>query len=239
MEEPGCGQDLLVVMGEVAFAAALSAGRSIRVLQVARIALGLLYIGAGALVNAVFLPTGADTAHFHVRIREDIEVNGKLSRTYTGRCIKRLICALVGGARTTLSARAQRDLIFVDLSGRDRPFGHPVSIQLPHLERRSGKSASAGAQILSLDSHPDFCRVRNELVDLAPDHADASKMAAAAHPAGATNVRWTRTLALVAPVSENPTGHLCEIRDVVEIDTRPGLSEAAFQPGTGPRPRHH
>jgi hypothetical protein len=61
---------LWLVLGGVAFVAALRAGRSRKALYVGRAALGLLYIGAGALVNAVYLATGvdysdfADAAHF-------------------------------------------------------------------------------------------------------------------------------------------------------------------------------
>jgi hypothetical protein len=55
---------LWLVLGGVTFVAALRAGRSIRALQVARVALGLLYVGAGALVNAVYLAIGTDYANF-------------------------------------------------------------------------------------------------------------------------------------------------------------------------------
>jgi hypothetical protein len=59
-----------LVLGAVALAAAVRAGRSRRALYVGRVALGVLFIGAGALVNAVYLVTGidygtfADGAHF-------------------------------------------------------------------------------------------------------------------------------------------------------------------------------
>jgi len=38
---------------------------------------------------------------------------------------------------------------------------------------------------------------------------------------------------------ENPHGHPSEIPVVAEMGNRPGLSEAAFEPGTAPRWRHH
>jgi hypothetical protein len=53
-----------LVLGGITFVAALRAARSRRALQVGRVALGLLYVGAGALVNAVFLATGTDYGTF-------------------------------------------------------------------------------------------------------------------------------------------------------------------------------
>jgi len=55
---------LWLVLGGVTFVAALRARRSTKALQVARVALGLLYIGAGALVNAAYLATGTDYSNF-------------------------------------------------------------------------------------------------------------------------------------------------------------------------------
>lgn len=57
-------QVLWLVLGGAAFVAALFAGRSRRAMYVARAALGALYLGAGALVNAIFLATGVDYADF-------------------------------------------------------------------------------------------------------------------------------------------------------------------------------
>jgi hypothetical protein len=59
-----------LVLGSVTLVAAVFAGRNRRALYVGRAALGMLYLGAGALVNAVYLATGesyadfADAAHF-------------------------------------------------------------------------------------------------------------------------------------------------------------------------------
>jgi hypothetical protein len=49
-----------LVLGGVTFIAALRAGRSMAALRVARTALGVLFIGFGALVNAVYLVTDPD-----------------------------------------------------------------------------------------------------------------------------------------------------------------------------------
>jgi hypothetical protein len=49
----------------------------------------------------------------------------------------------------------------------------------------------------------------------------------------------TEALALGTPVSDNPRERLSEFREVAELGNRPGLSEAAFQPGTGPRWSQH
>jgi hypothetical protein len=63
-------QIVWVVLGSTAFAAALFAATSMRGLRIGRWALGVLMIGGGALVNAVYLATGtsyggfADAAHF-------------------------------------------------------------------------------------------------------------------------------------------------------------------------------
>jgi hypothetical protein len=115
------------------------------------------------------------------------------------------------------------------------------------LEKLAGQLAPQGGKILSLAAHPNFRGVRNGLNVSAPEQVDASDLVAAAHAAGTTEVRaWpttalalvyssTRALALAAPVSENPREHPSEIPDVVEVGNPPGLSEAAFQPGTGPR----
>jgi uncharacterized membrane protein len=60
---------LWLVLGSVALVAAARAGHSRRALYVARGALGVLFIGGGAMVNAVYLATGdhysnfADAAH--------------------------------------------------------------------------------------------------------------------------------------------------------------------------------
>ena len=119
------------------------------------------------------------------------------------------------------------------------------------LEKLARQLASVGARILSLHAHPHFRGVRNELVASAPAQVDASDLVAAALAAGTNDVRtWpttaralvdssTRTLALAAPVRENPRQRVDEIPDVAEMGTRPGLSEAAFRPGTGPRSSHH
>jgi hypothetical protein len=59
-----------LVLGGTAFIASLYAGRDRRALYVARAALGVLYIAAGALVHAAYLIRGAsyadfaDSAHF-------------------------------------------------------------------------------------------------------------------------------------------------------------------------------
>jgi hypothetical protein len=53
-----------LVLGIVTFVAAVRAGRSRPALYVGRAALGVLYVGAGALVNAVYLATGTDYATF-------------------------------------------------------------------------------------------------------------------------------------------------------------------------------
>jgi len=78
----------------------------------------------------------------------------------------------------------------------------------------------------------------------------ASDLVAVALAAGTTEVRTrptplalvessTTALTLAAPVSENPRERPSEIPVVVEIGNRPGLSEAAFQPGTGPCWNNH
>jgi hypothetical protein len=46
------------------------------------------------------------------------------------------------------------------------------------------------------------------------------------------------TKALTVSVSEKPGRRLTEIQDVAEIGNRPGLCEAAFQPGAGRRSSH-
>ncbi len=53
-----------LTLGIVTFAAALRAGHSLRALRVGRVSTGVLYTGAGALANAVFLATGEDYADF-------------------------------------------------------------------------------------------------------------------------------------------------------------------------------
>jgi hypothetical protein len=53
-----------VVLGATTFVAALRAGRSARARLVARVALFLLFVFAGALVNAIYLATGTDYAAF-------------------------------------------------------------------------------------------------------------------------------------------------------------------------------
>ena len=122
-----------------------------------------------------------------------------------------------------------------------------VEDKLGAVENPRGQSAPPSAQILSLHAHPNFRGQRNEPDVSTPDQANASNRVAPARPTGTIDVRslpttalsYRKTLALVTPVAENPREHLCEIPDVAEIDDRPGLSEAAFQPGTGPRPSHH
>ena len=49
----------------------------------------------------------------------------------------------------------------------------------------------------------------------------------------------TAALALRVSVSDSPGARLSEIREVAEPGSRQGLSEAAFQPGTGPRSSWH
>jgi hypothetical protein len=53
-----------LVLGGVALVAAVRAGSSARALYVGRVALGVLFIGAGALVNLFYLLTGADYGTF-------------------------------------------------------------------------------------------------------------------------------------------------------------------------------
>jgi hypothetical protein len=53
-----------LVLGGTTFAAALYAAKSMRALRIGRWALGLLMIGGGALVNAVYLATGKDFGGF-------------------------------------------------------------------------------------------------------------------------------------------------------------------------------
>jgi hypothetical protein len=53
-----------VVLGATTFVAALRAGRSARARMVGRVALFLLFVFAGALVNAIYLATGTDYADF-------------------------------------------------------------------------------------------------------------------------------------------------------------------------------
>ncbi|MEP7369128.1 MAG: hypothetical protein ABI662_05700 [Dermatophilaceae bacterium] len=111
-----------------------------------------------------------------------------------------------------------------------------MSIQLPQSARRlAGRLGEAPALRLAV-------AVEDKLAPVA-----------AVHPVGATAVRSRPStplalvyssaktpLRLVVPVSENPGEHLCEIPDAAGIDHhRPGLTEAAYQPGTGPRPGHH
>ena len=50
-----------LVLGGVTFVAALRAARSARALHVARVSLGVLFIGFGAVVNAVYLATDPDS----------------------------------------------------------------------------------------------------------------------------------------------------------------------------------
>jgi hypothetical protein len=60
----GRGEVGVLVLGGVTFVAALRAGRSRRALRIGCGALGLLFIGGGALVNSIFLATGTDYARF-------------------------------------------------------------------------------------------------------------------------------------------------------------------------------
>ena len=53
-----------LILGAVTLAAALRSNRSRRALAVGKIALGVLFVLAGALVNAVYLLTGADYGSF-------------------------------------------------------------------------------------------------------------------------------------------------------------------------------
>jgi uncharacterized membrane protein len=53
-----------LVLGVVALAAAVRAGGSARALYVGKVALGVLFVGAGALVNLFYLVTGADYGTF-------------------------------------------------------------------------------------------------------------------------------------------------------------------------------
>ncbi len=53
-----------LVLGIATFVAAVRAARSTRALRVGRLAAGLLDIGGGALVNAVFLADGENYAGF-------------------------------------------------------------------------------------------------------------------------------------------------------------------------------
>ncbi|MBD0324500.1 MAG: hypothetical protein ICV72_14120 [Aldersonia sp.] len=53
-----------LVLGALALAAAFRAGTSSRALYVGRVALGALFIGAGALVNLFYLLTGTDYGTF-------------------------------------------------------------------------------------------------------------------------------------------------------------------------------
>ena len=57
-------QTVWLALGIVTFVAAVRAAKSTRALAVGRLAVGLLYIVAGALVNTVFLATGEDYADF-------------------------------------------------------------------------------------------------------------------------------------------------------------------------------
>jgi hypothetical protein len=90
------------------------------------------------------------------------------------------------------------------------------------------------------------------LVGAAPARTSrCAELRTSAHAVGTTEVRASPTgalalvyssttaLALAAPVSENPREHPSEVPDVGEIGSRPGLSDAAFEPGTGPRWGHH
>jgi uncharacterized membrane protein len=63
-EEPAMEKILWLILGAVALVAALQAATSRRALRVGRIAVGTLMIGAGALVNAMYLATGADWSTF-------------------------------------------------------------------------------------------------------------------------------------------------------------------------------
>jgi len=49
----------------------------------------------------------------------------------------------------------------------------------------------------------------------------------------------TKALGLAALVKENPRERPSEIPHFAEVGNRPELSEAAIQPGTGPRSCHH
>ena len=53
-----------VTLGAIIFAASLRAARSLRARRAGRLAVGVLYIGAGALVNAAFLARGDDYEKF-------------------------------------------------------------------------------------------------------------------------------------------------------------------------------
>jgi hypothetical protein len=57
---PRRGKIAWLVLGIATFVMAVRAGRSRPALYVGRVALGVLYVGAGALVNAVYLATGTD-----------------------------------------------------------------------------------------------------------------------------------------------------------------------------------
>ena len=53
-----------LILGGITFAAAVRAARSPRARRAGRLAVGVLYIGAGALVNAAFLARGDDYEKF-------------------------------------------------------------------------------------------------------------------------------------------------------------------------------
>jgi hypothetical protein len=119
------------------------------------------------------------------------------------------------------------------------------------LEKLPGQLTPTDSEILSLQAHPNFRGGRNELGVSARERVLASDMFAAAHAAGTIHGQaWTITalapvdgsseaLALGTSFSDNPLERLCEIREVPELGNRPGLSEAAFQPGTGARSIRH
>jgi hypothetical protein len=113
-----------------------------------------------------------------------------------------------------------------------------MTIQLP-------RSAQLGAGPTGSTTPDDV-----EPAALVASDLGASDLVAVGLAAGPTKVRALPTpLALLessatsltraAPVSENPRERPGENPVVVEIGNRPGLSEAAFQPGTGPRWNHH
>jgi hypothetical protein len=119
------------------------------------------------------------------------------------------------------------------------------------LNKLSNQLAPLGAEILSLQAHPNFRGVRNELAVSTREQVHACDLFAAAHAAGSIHAQaWpitplalvdssTEALHLATSVSDNPRERLSEIREVAELGNRPGLSEAAFQPGTGPRSSWH
>jgi hypothetical protein len=99
-----------VILGGAAFAAALPAVNNPRALLAGRIALGVLYIGAGALVNAIYHLTRSERLFFRF-FRPGKSSSADLSATNSRACCSSAQQTLAGGCggATPSGGRARKE----------------------------------------------------------------------------------------------------------------------------------